>query len=97
MQPLEVATRENASNLLDAVIHMQKKSASKAVLRRLQLSLHATRPTPHGASRLEQAMSPWSVKTGRAASRHSGDGRVYGHTTTVMHDGERTPPSAAAP
>ena len=39
-----------------------RKSASRAVLSRMQLTLHATRPTPHGASRLVLAMSAWSVK-----------------------------------
>ena len=56
------------------------------------LTLHATRPTPHGASRLVQAMSAWSVKTRRAPPRHCRDARVYGHTTTAMYDNECTPP-----
>ena len=59
------------------------KSASHAVLSRMQLAIHAIRRTPHGASRLVQAMS---VKTRRAPSRHCRDPRVYGHTTTDMHD-----------
>ena len=62
------------------------KSALKAVLSRMQLTLHVTRPPPHGALRLVQAMSAWSVKTRRAPSRHCRDSRVYGHTTTAMHD-----------
>ena len=38
-------------------------------------------------------MSAWSVKIWRRAlSRHFRDARVYGHTTTVMHDNEYTPP-----
>ena len=36
-------------------------------------------------------MFAWSVKTGRALSPHCRDARVYGHTTTAMHD-MRTPP-----
>ena len=52
---------------------------------RMQLTLHATRRTPHGASRLVLAMSAWSVKTRRAPSWHCRDARVYGHTTTAMH------------
>ena len=52
----------------------------------IHLILHATRRTPNGASRLGQAMSAWSVKTRRAPSRHCRDARVYGHTTTAMHD-----------
>ena len=48
--------------------------------------------TPHGASRLVQAMSAWLVKTRRAPSRHSRHARVYGHTTTAVHK-LSTPPS----
>ena len=61
------------------------KYVLRAVLGRMQFALHATRRTPHGASRLVQAMSAWLVKTRRASSRHSRDTRVYGHTTTAMH------------
>ena len=46
------------------------KPASKAVLGRMQLNLHATRQTPHGDSRLVQAMPTWSVKPLHAPSRH---------------------------
>ena len=52
----------------------------------MPLTLHATRRKPHGASRLVLAMSAWSVKTRRAPPRPCGDARVYGHTTTAMHD-----------
>ena len=41
--------------------------------------------TPHGASRLVQAMPAWLVKTRRAPSRHSRDARVHGLTTRAMH------------
>ena len=51
----------------------------------MQFTLHATRRTPHGVSRLVQAMSAWLVKTWRNPSRHSMNARVYGHTTTAMH------------
>ena len=57
----------------------------------MQFTLRATRRTPHGASRLVQAMSVWLVKPRRAPSRHSRGARVYGHTTTAMHK-LRTPP-----
>ena len=63
-----------------------RKSASQAVLSRMQLTLHATRRTPHGGSRLVLAMSAWSVNTRRAPSRHGRDARVYGHTTTAIYD-----------
>ena len=33
-----------------------------------------------------KTMSAWSVKTRRALSRHCKDVRVYGHTTTAIHD-----------
>ena len=69
-----------------------RKSALKAVLSRMQLTLYATRPTPQGASRLVQAMSAGSVKTRRAPSRYCRYARVYGHTTTVMHNIAYTPP-----
>ena len=72
--------------------HKVPKSVLRAVLRRMQFTLHATCRTPHGASRLVQAMSAWSVKTPRAPSRHSRDGTVYGHTTTAMHKLSTPPP-----
>ena len=37
------------------------KFALRAVLERMQFTLHATRRTPHGASRLVQATSAWLV------------------------------------
>ena len=85
-----VATPENKVQLIDAVIHKQEsrrkvqKSALRAVLGRMQFTLHAT-PTPHGASRLVQAMSAWLAKTRRAPSRHCRDAMVCGHATTAMH------------
>ena len=78
-------------SLIGAVIHKQEsrhkvpKSVSRVVLGRMQFTLYVTRRTPHRASRLVQAMSAWLVKTRRASSRHSGDARVYGQTTTAMH------------
>ena len=57
-----------------------------ASLRWHQLALHSTRRTPHGASRLVQAISAWSVKIRRAPPRHCRDARIYGHTTTAIHD-----------
>ena len=72
--------------------HQVPKSVLRAVLERMQFTLHATRRTPHGASRLVQAMSVWLVKSRRAPSRHSRDARVYGHTTTAMHKLSTPPP-----
>ena len=61
----------------DVVIHERESThkvpayASQAVLCRMLLTLHTTRRTPQGASRLVPAKSAaWSVKTGRAPSRH---------------------------
>ena len=51
----------------------------------MQFTLRATRQTPHGASRLVQAMSTWLVKTRRGPSRHCRNARIYVHTTTAMH------------
>ena len=93
-----VATPEKSEEeLIGAVIDKQEsrhkvpKSVLRAVLERMQFTLHATRRTPHGASRLVQAMSAWLVKTRRAPSRHSRDARVYCHTTTAV-DTLSTPP-----
>ena len=61
-------------------------------LGRMQSTLHATRRTPHGSSRLVQALSAWLMKTRCAPSRHSRDARVYGHTTAVMHKLSFPPP-----
>ena len=69
-----------------------QKSVLRAVLGRMQFTLHATRRPPLGASRLVQAMSAWCVKTRRAPSRHSRDARVYSHTTTAMHKLSTPPP-----
>ena len=71
--------------------HMVPVSTSQVVLSRMQLTLYVTRRTPHGGLRLVHAMSVWWVKTRRAPSWHSRDTRVYGHTTTAMHD-MSTPP-----
>ena len=60
------------------------------VLSRMQLTLHATRRTLHGASRLVHATSAWSVKTRHAPSRHCRDGEVYSLDTTAML--EMSPP-----
>ena len=41
----------------------------------------------------KQCLPAWSVKAQRAPSQHCRDVRVYGHTTTAMHD-MSTPPLA---
>ena len=70
--------------------HNVLKSTSQAVLVRMW-PIIATHRTPHGASRLVQAISVWSVKPRRAPPRQCSGGRVYGHSTTAMHD-NYTPP-----
>ena len=82
-------TRKQSNSL--AVSSMSKKvgtrhkSVLRAVLERMQFTLHATRRTPRGASRLVQATSAWLVKTRRAPSLHSRHVGVYGLTTTAKH------------
>ena len=95
---LEVATPESKS-IIDAVIHIYwyaRKSASQAVLIRMQPTLYATPGTPQGASRLVLAMSAQSMKTRRAPTRRCRNARVCGYTTTTMHDNEHTPPYCGA-
>ena len=62
------------------------KAASRVVLCRMQVALHAPRLTPRDASRLVRAMSAWSAKTRRAPSRHCWDARIYGLETTSMQE-----------
>ena len=87
---LEVATPENKS--MPWTVSSIQKFASNVVLSRMQLTLHATRRTPRGTSRLVLAMSTWSVKARRPPSRRCGDERVYGHTTTPIDENEYTTP-----
>ena len=65
--------------------------APPPVLSRVHFTLNATCPTPQGASSLMQALSAWSAKARRVPSRHCRDARVYGLTTTAMHDNEYPP------
>ena len=82
----------NRSSDMQVSAQAAKRPASKVVLSRMLLTLHATRRTPHGTSRLVHAISAWSVKTQRAPSWHRRDARVYGIKTTVTH-GMRTAPN----
>ena len=52
----------------------------------MQVTLHATRPTPHGASRLLRRVSAWSVKLRRSPFRPCRDASVCGHSTASTHD-----------
>ena len=61
------------------------------VLSKVLLTRHATRRTPHGASRLLDATFAWSVKTRPTPSRIRRDASVYGHMTTGMSDNEYPP------
>ena len=64
---------------------------------RMKLTFHATRRTSQCASRLVQAMSAWSLKTRRAPNRRCRNARVYGRTTTAMHDTSASPPPSSLP
>ena len=69
------------------------KSASQAVLGKMQLILHVPHRTPHGAPRLVQlTLFSWSVNTRHAPSRYCSNARVYDHTTTTMHEIEYVSP-----
>ena len=68
------------------------KSASQAVLSQMQLTLHATRRTPHGFPHLVQGVPAWSWKTRRAPFRHYRDVRVCAYMTTAMPVNEYTSP-----
>ena len=62
-------------------------------LSRMQLTLHATQRTSHGASRLVHVMSSRLAKTQRLPSRHDEDTRkVYGHMTTAIREMTRPSP-----
>ena len=78
--------RRKAIQFIRRCLTYARKSGSQAVLSRMRLTLHATRQTPDGASRLVQAMPAWLVKTRRAPSRHCRDATVH------VHDNEYTPP-----
>ena len=71
-------------NSFDAVTRMQETPPHKRFLVGWSSAfMHATRRTPHVASRLVLAMSAWSVETRRDPSQHCRDVRVHGRTTTV--------------
>ena len=88
-------------NLKHIVIHMQEsmhkapESASQVVLGRMQLTLHSTRRTPYGTSRLVHTMPAWLAKIRRAPSRYC-NARGYGHTTTPKN-GMSTPATPLSP
>ena len=63
----------------------------------MKLTFHSSGPTRHGALRMVQTLSSWSVKTRRVPSRHCRDAMVYGPTTTPMHDNEYPPPRHPPP
>ena len=57
---------------------------SQVFLSKMEPTVHATRQTPHGASRLVQAVPAWSVKTRRAPFRHCRGSRVCQTTTAHL-------------
>ena len=72
--------------------HKVRESASQVFFSRMQLTPHATRRTPHGASHLVQTMSAWSVNPQSASSWHCRDAGVCGIKITAMHENECNPP-----
>ena len=88
-----VATPDNKSVHFDDVIHMQEIPPYTWFLIMTGRRSPFTRlDEHHGVPRLVQAMPAWSGKTRRVPSRHCRDARVYGHTTTAMHDMSTPPP-----
>ena len=85
-------TRDHEINPVDGVIQFARKYASKWVLSRTQPTLHATRPTRHGDSRFGASNvclvgeNPGVLRLGVVGRR-----RVYGQTTTAIHENECTP------
>ena len=63
----------------------------------MQLTLHATRRTPQGASRLAQAMSAWSVKPGMLHPSIVGMRGSMALRTTAMHGMSSSPPPGPRP
>ena len=103
--PLEAATPDSKS-IISKLSSIRKKVRTTcrnprhkgfSVISRTQVTLHATHRPPHGASRLEQAMSAWSVETRRALLRHCSRARAYDHATAAMHDMSTSPPPSPAP
>lgn len=77
--PTPTPTRSTAflASPPDIVIHLQESPLHKRFLARIQLTLHATRLTPNGTSRLVQAIAAWLEEAQRAPSPHSRVARFY--------------------
>ena len=77
----------------DSVIHMQESPPHKRCLVGFRSPCHS----PNNSRRFALGASDvFLVKTRRAPSRHCRDARVYGHTTTAMHDMSTPPRNACA-
>ena len=74
---------------IDAVIHTQARLTTGFQ----EDAAHPSCGLPNTSRRCAwcKQVSAWLVKTRRAPSRHCKDARVYGRTTTAMHDIEYTP------
>ena len=85
--PSSVENRQTLSSNMQESTQKVSNPASQAVLsiNSMQLDFRAA-STHRGVSRLVQAMYCLVGKTRRAPSRQCKYARVYGHTTTVMHD-----------
>ena len=69
-----------------AIFLKEPKTDRTAVHRMYMKCGNPLSPISCSAARFVPAMLAWSVKTRCAPSRHFRDARVYGHTTTFMHD-----------
>ena len=101
--PIAVSGSGHTGNLTNSLkLSSVCKSASQAVLSRMHLTLYSTHQTPHGVSRLVQAMPPSSVKTRHAPSRHCRYAKVNIMWSMVIRlrpcmNIEYPPPLAGAP
>ena len=74
--------REKSDVLRSSILRMRRSIKTTAML----IWVPTPPPLSHGASHLVHAMSAWSLKTRRASSRHRKNAKIYGNTTTAMHD-----------
>ena len=92
-------TPETHVDLLDAVIRTRNIPPLQAIPAVVECGSAFLRftGTPRGASRMVQPLSAWSPKNRRSPSRHCRGARVYGHTTTPMHDEHTLSPICRPP
>ena len=93
MLGVKSATSRNKTRSFETVVHVQERTHDvhespphKWFLVGCSSPLMRLADTPHDASSFVHARSAWSVKTKRAPSQHGRHARVYGHSTTAMHE-----------